>query len=339
MKNGILVGGNWIVDYVKLIDVFPEEEKLVNIISESNCNGGSAYNVIMDLWKLQANFPLSGVGLVGDDDRGNQIISHCRDLGINTTQIRQTNKAYTSYTDVMSVIGTGKRTFFHQRGANALLDIDDFDFSLSTDKIFHLGYLLLLDRLDIIEADGTTRAAKVLKKAKEHGLIVSVDIVSERSDRFKDIIPSSLPYVDYLFVNEYEAGMITDIKTIYTDGNIILKGCYEAASKLLDMGVNNWVILHFPEGVIALSKAGESHYQPSIRVPGEKIMGASGAGDAFLAGVLTAVHNNQDIKECLKLGVCAAASSLFKPTSSDGVLPSTECLKLADLYDYREAVV
>src|SRR6187402_103034 len=114
MKNGILVGGNWIVDYVKLIDVFPEEEKLVNILSESSCNGGSAYNVIMDLWKLQANFPLSGVGLVGDDDRGNQIISHCQSLGINTTQICQTNKAHTSYTDVMSVRGTGKRTFFHQ---------------------------------------------------------------------------------------------------------------------------------------------------------------------------------------------------------------------------------
>lgn len=336
MKNGILVGGNWIVDYVKLIDVFPEEEKLVNILSESSCNGGSAYNVIMDLWKLQANFPLSGVGLVGDDDRGNQIISHCKSLGINTEQIRQTSKAHTSYTDVMSVMGTGKRTFFHQRGANALLDIADFDFSLSQDKIFHLGYLLLLDQLDIIEADGATRASKVLKKAKDHGLITSVDIVSERSDRFKDVIPSSLPNVDYLFVNEYEAGMITGIKTIGEDGSIIMKNCYDAALQLLDMGVNEWVILHFPEGVIAVSKSGDTHFQPSIRVPAAKVAGASGAGDAFAAGVLIGVHNNCGMKECLELGVSAAASSLFASTSSDGVLPSDECLKLAGLYGYRE---
>jgi sugar/nucleoside kinase (ribokinase family) len=338
MKNGILVGGNWIVDYVKVIDVFPEEEKLVNILSESSCNGGSAYNVIMDLVKLQANFPLSGVGLVGDDDRGNQIINYCQSQGINTSQIRKTKKAYTSYTDVMSVKGTGKRTFFHQRGANALLDISDFDFSVSGDKIFHLGYLLLLDRLDIIEADGTTRASKVLKNAKQHGLVTSVDIVSERSDRFKDVIPSSLPYIDYLFVNEYEAGMITGIKTIDASGSIILKGCYDAALKLLAMGVNKWVILHFPEGVIAISRSGESHYQPSIQIPADKVVGASGAGDAFAAGVLIGVHNNQDMKDCLALGVGAAASSLFESTSSDGVLPSTECLKLAALFGYREAI-
>jgi sugar/nucleoside kinase (ribokinase family) len=339
MRNGILVGGNWIMDQVKLIDVFPEEEKLVNIFTESSCNGGSAYNVIIGLSKLQANFPLSGVGLVGDDEKGDRIISHCQSLGINTSQLRKTNKAHTSYTDVMSVKSTGKRTFFHQRGANALLDIEHFDFSISQDKIFHLGYLLLLDRLDIMEADGTTRATKVLKKAKEQGLIVSVDIVSERSDRFATIIPPSLPYIDYLFVNEYEAGMITGVKTIAAGGSIILTGCYDAALKLLAMGVNKWVILHFPEGVIAVSKSGDSHYQPSIKVPAEKIKGASGAGDAFLAGVLTGVHNNQSIEESLKLGVCAAASSLFEPTSSDGILPSAECLKLAELYAYREAIV
>ncbi|WP_214073758.1 carbohydrate kinase family protein [Mucilaginibacter sp. dw_454] len=337
MRNGILVGGNWIMDQVKLIDVFPEEEKLVNIFTESACNGGSAYNVIMGLVKLQADFPLSGVGLVGDDEKGDRIISHCQSLGINTNQIRQTKAAHTSYTDVMSVKSTGKRTFFHQRGANALLDIHDFDFSGSQDKIFHLGYLLLLDKLDIIEADGTTRATKVLKNAKAGGLITSVDIVSERSDRFKDVIPPSLPYIDYLFVNEYEAGMITGISTMI-DGNIILKRCYEAAHRIIDMGVKQWVILHFPTGVIAVSRGGQTHYQPSINMPAEKIAGASGAGDAFAAGVLTGVHNDREITECLNLGVCAAASSLFEPTSSDGILPSTECLKLAQLFGYREAI-
>lgn len=337
MRNGILVGGNWIMDQVKLIDVFPEEEKLVNIFTESSCNGGSAYNVIMGLVKLQADFPLSGVGLVGDDEKGERIISHCRSLGINTAQISKTAEAHTSYTDVMSVKSTGKRTFFHQRGANALLDIEHFDFSASQDKIFHLGYLLLLDKLDIIEADGTTRGSQVLKNAKAAGLITTVDIVSERSDRFKDVVSPSLPYIDYLFVNEYEAGKITGIDTTM-DGNIILKRCYEAAHRIIEMGVKQWVILHFPTGVIAVSKDGQVHYQPSINMPAEKIAGASGAGDAFAAGVLTGIHHDKDITECLNLGVCAAASSLFEPTSSDGILPSAECLKLAQLFGYREAV-
>ncbi|RZM22101.1 MAG: hypothetical protein EOO88_30455, partial [Pedobacter sp.] len=87
MRRGILVGGNWIIDQVKVVDAFPEEEKLVNILNEYSSNGGSAYNILKGLVKLNAGFPLDGVGLVGDDDRGTQIIQDCQDLGIDTSQI------------------------------------------------------------------------------------------------------------------------------------------------------------------------------------------------------------------------------------------------------------
>lgn len=338
MRNGILVGGNWIIDQVKIIDVFPEEEKLVNIYSECMSNGGSAYNILKDLVRLKADFPLSGLGLVGDDERGDYIINECMELNIDTTQIRKNLSAYTSYTDVMTVKSTGKRTFFHQRGANALLDIEHFDFSISTAKIFHLGYLLLLDKLDMLEASGLTRAAKVLKRAREAGFITSVDIVSENSNRFNKLIPPALRYIDYLFVNEYEAAMISGIETV-SDGKVLLDNCYKAAFRILDMGVNEWVIVHFPAGAIAVSKEGRSVFQPSIKVPDDKVVGAVGAGDAFAAGVLMGVHNNQVMEKCLTLGVCAAAASLFASTSSDGVLSSTECLFLSKKYGFRNDLV
>jgi hypothetical protein len=34
-RTGILGGGNWIVDAVKIIDVFPQQDALANILSES----------------------------------------------------------------------------------------------------------------------------------------------------------------------------------------------------------------------------------------------------------------------------------------------------------------
>jgi sugar/nucleoside kinase (ribokinase family) len=337
MRKGILIAGNWIIDQVKMIDVFPEEEKLVNIFTESSSNGGSAYNIIMALLHMQADFPLCGLGLVGDDARGDQIIEDCQVLGIDTTQIRKAEGAYTSYTDVMTVKGTGRRTFFHQRGANALLDMEHFDFSEAREKIFHLGYLLLLDKLDELEPDGRTRASKVLQKAKEQGYITSADIVSERSDRFKAIIPSSLPYIDYLFVNEFEAGMITGVETV-VNGQINQERCAEAASKILEMGVNQWVLLHFPDGAVAIHKTGKMIFQPSIHLPADKISGAVGAGDAFAAGVLFGVHNDWDMERSLILGVCAAASSLFATTSSDGILPAEECMSLTSTYGFRGAI-
>ena len=189
MKRGILAGGNWIIDQVKIIDHYPEIEELVNIFQEYTSNGGSAYNVLKDLYKLKAPFPLEGIGLVGDDERGNKIIEECKNNLINTTQIRKTGLADTSYTDVMSLHSSGKRTFFHQRGANALLRESHFDFTISSSKIFHLGYLLLLDKLDDVSPDGSTGASRVLKKAKNSGLITSADLVSENCGRFTKIVP------------------------------------------------------------------------------------------------------------------------------------------------------
>lgn len=336
MRNGILVAGNWIIDHVKVIDIYPEENKLANILAEYSSNGGSAFNVLKALYKLGVKWPLSGIGLIGDDERGNIIIADCKKMAVNTDQIYRTDQANTSYTDVMTVQSSGKRTFFHQRGANDLLDKVHFDFAISDSKIFHLGYLLLLEKLDLVEADGTTAAAKVLKKAKEHGLITSVDIVSESSDRFKKVIPSSLPFVDYLFINEFEAQMLAGVPTTTSDGEITVEGCYEAASKIMEMGVREWVVLHFPQGAIALNRKKEKLYQPSIKLPVEKIRGAVGAGDAFAAGVLTGIHDNLEMGDCLRQGVCAAATSLFENTSSDGILPLEECLQLVQLYSFIE---
>jgi sugar/nucleoside kinase (ribokinase family) len=153
-RRGILAGGNWIVDRPKIIDVYPVQDSLANILRETSSNGGSPYNVLIDLARLQAPFPLFAVGLVGEDPAGEYILRDCRAHGIDTRQLRICKEAPTSYTDVMTVQSTGRRTFFHQRGANAFLGAADFDFAESSARIFHLGYLLLLDRLDQADPNG-----------------------------------------------------------------------------------------------------------------------------------------------------------------------------------------
>lgn len=336
MRNGILAGGNWIIDQVKVIDRYPSEEKLANILEEFRSNGGSSYTVLKDLYKIGVSFPLEGVGLIGDDERGYQILKECHDLSINTAQLRMKKNVNTSYTDVMSVRSTGKRTFFHNRGANALLEKAHFDFSKSQAKIFHLGYLLLLDELDKIEPDGSTGSSILLKRAKEHGFITSVDIVSEDSTRFKEIVSPSLPFIDYLFMNEFEAKMLTGIDTCNLNGRLSVQKCFEAAEKVIELGVQKWVIIHFPEGAIALSHTNKSLFQPSIDISEEETFGSVGAGDAFAAGVLTGMHENWTMERSLELGVCVAASSLFSVTASGSIKTCDECLNLAKLHGYRK---
>ena len=181
-RSGILAGGSWIVDRTKMIDFYPAQDALANILQEMSNNGGAPYNVLIDLARLQASFPLEAVGLVGDDAAGGFIRADCRAHGIDTCQLHSSKEAPTSYTDVMTVQSTGRRTFFHQRGANAFLDSAHFDFTQSRARIFHLGYILLLDRLDQPDPKYGTVAAALLARARAAGFKTSLDLVSEDSD-------------------------------------------------------------------------------------------------------------------------------------------------------------
>jgi sugar/nucleoside kinase (ribokinase family) len=77
-RRGLLAGGNWIIDQVKMIDVYPQPEQLSNIRSQSQGTGGAPYNVLIDLAKSGAPFPLLAAGLVGEDSLGEQILEDCR---------------------------------------------------------------------------------------------------------------------------------------------------------------------------------------------------------------------------------------------------------------------
>jgi sugar/nucleoside kinase (ribokinase family) len=334
-RNGVLAGGNWLLDHTKIIDVYPAQDALANILAESSSNGGGAYNVLKDLARLQAPFPLAAVGLIGDDPAGAYIREDCLALGIDTRQLHVTKEAPTSHTDVMMVKSTGRRTFFHQRGANAFLDAAHFDFSGSDARIFHLGYLLLLDRLDQPDPACGTVAAAVLNRAQEAGFKTSVDLVSEDSNRFAEIVLPALRYCDYCVLNEFEAERTTGV-AILNDGEIDLDAARKAAHKLLVAGVREWVVIHFAEGAIAVGADGQEIAQPTVDIPHDRIAGALGAGDAFAAGMLLGLHEEVPINVALAYGVCVAAASLTHPTSSNGVQPLSECLRLAEEFGYRQ---
>ena len=337
-RRGILAAGNWIIDRVKLIDVYPSQERLANILSESLSHGGAPFNVLKALNKMAFDFPLEGIGVIGDDENGQEILRQCHQRNIDAKKINVLKGASTSYTDVMTVASSGIRTFFHYRGANALLDETFFDFSNSRAKIFHLGYLLLLDGLDKVMADGSTGAGRVLKSARARGLITSADVVSEQSDRYARIIPPSLKFTDILFINDFETRMLTGMEVVNEDGVFQAKRGLAAAELILRMGVQQWVIIHCPKGVLALNKNGERIVQETLRIPPSAVRGTVGAGDAFAAGVLGGIHEGWKIRECLLLGISAAAASLMDETASEGIKPWRECLELVRKFGFNESL-
>ncbi len=322
-RRGLLAGGNWIVDHVKMIDVWPAQDALANISAQADGNGGGPYNLTKNLAKLGCGFPLGGVGLIGRDADGEAILRDCASHGIDARAIQQVATAPTSYTNVMTVTSTGRRTFFHQQGANALLDLTHFDLTQTNARIFYLGYLCLLKTLDQVDATGRTKAAHLFEQARAAGLTTVADLVSNESSDFAAIVNPCLPQLDYLFLNEYELAHL-----VRAAASKIPTQLEAQAREVLQRGVHRAVIVHLPEGALCVPTAGAVIWRPAVRVPANLIVGTAGAGDAFSSGFLLGLHEGWDFQRCLELGVCAAAASLRDATCSAAVESWQNCLAL-----------
>ncbi len=323
-RSGLLAAGNFIIDQVKMIDLWPEQDALATISGVSPSNGGGPYNLLKDLARLGAPFPLAAAGRLGDDANGQAIRDDCAAHGVDVSRFIDTPGVPTPFTDVMTVEGTGRRTFFYHPGANAHFSEDDLDFGTNeTARFFYLGYVMLLERLDHPRADGSNGAGALLEKATEAGYFTIVDIVSGAPERFPKVVPPSLPETDLLFLNEFEAGCVLETKVPAERDAMI-----EAARRFLDLGVRQTVILHAASGAVAVSRDGEVAVQSAVAMPAEEIRGAVGAGDAFGAGVIYGLHDGWGMKRCLETGACVAAACLTDETTSGGVCKLEDALRL-----------
>jgi sugar/nucleoside kinase (ribokinase family) len=165
-------------------------------------------------------------------------------------------------------------------------------------------------------------------------LLTVLDCVSAAPERFSTVVAPVLPEVDVLFANDYEAEQLTGMK-LGRGPTLSRNAVEQAARALLALGVRRHVILHFPEGACAASADGSIVWQAAVRVPAALIAGAAGAGDAFAAGCLFGLHEEQPLAAALELGVCAAATSLLHPTCSESVPPATEALRFGHTHGFH----
>ena len=233
--------------------------------------------------------------------------------------------AATSYTDVMSEYDGGSRTFFHFRGANARLSAEHILQMESPARIFHLGYLLLLDELDKPDPQHGVVAARVLKELQAKGYETSVDVVSEEGGRFRSIVEPCLPHIDYFIVNEIEAGAVCGTQLRSPEGVLLRDRVEAAAETLMHRGIGRLCAIHFPEGGYALTREGDTCWCDAIPVAAKAIVSSVGAGDAFCAGMLYAQHERMPLRDALRLANASARFNLFSATSTGGA-PTLEQL-------------
>ncbi|MBQ2784887.1 MAG: carbohydrate kinase family protein [Oscillospiraceae bacterium] len=302
-KTGIIVAGTVIVDKINEISAYPKSGELTQIRSIQKAIGGCVPNVALDLKKISPDLPICAVGTIGDDEEGTFVTDTLQQGCVDTAGLTVMQGEKTSFTEVMSVPG-GQRTFFTYAGASAKFGSEHVDFVKNCPKILHLGYFLLLERVDNGEG------LKILQAAKAHGVETSIDLVSENSDRYALVAPC-LPYTDYLIINELEAGKLTGIEPCKDN-------LEQLARKLKDMGVQKKVIIHMPDCAVCLSDEGCTCVA-SYQLPDGYIQGTTGAGDAFCAGALIGIYHGWTDREILEFASASAVMALGSPDATSGL--------------------
>ena len=316
-RCGIACAGNWIVDVVHSIDHWPAKSDLVQIHTEAEGVGGGAANVALGLAAFDTGLPVFAVGLLGQDRHAETVRRACAAAWVDMRWLGATSAAPTAHTHVMTVPGDS-RTFFYHPGSNDLLAEPDVPVAdMSNLRLFYLGYLNLLARLDAQDA-GSTGATRLLARARAVGLITCVDLVSRDHPEFRASVETALPQIDYLFLNEVEAQRATGIGV---SGPADAAGLVLAADHLLARGVGRAVVMHTAELAIWAGADGLRLTRPAQIVPPQDIVSPVGAGDAFCAGVLLAIHEGWSPEVALTLAHRAAAAALRGATATDAIPP------------------
>jgi len=318
-RSGILAAGVMLVDYVHRISHWPEQGWLTEIQHSEKAAGGAPLNVLLTLSRMQCTLPLAAIGLLGNDADGDFLLAMMKAAQIDYRLVQRTDDKPTAMTQVMTT-PDGQRTFFFSPGANSLLDRPHFAAVDDAQRIFHLGYLLLLETLDGVDSEFGTRSARLLAHMQQRGYFTSLDLASRACDYRPQVLPA-LRWLDYLVINELEAQALSGV--LLRDGRGIQPPAAfaRAAQWLAEQGVRQRVVIHAPEGAWGREADGEGVWQPAWQLAPDAIVGSVGAGDAFCAGVLFASHEGEDMVSTLKLAHTCACFNLRAANATDGIRP------------------
>lgn len=333
MNKGITVAGNIVLDYIKTVSTYPRPGNLSDIFDVQQAAGGCVTNTLIDLARMKGNIPLYAAGRIGDDEAGRYMLEVIRREGIDISGISVSQKKKTSFSDAMSAVDTGERTFFHYRGANAEFSPAHVMAESLNCDLFHIGYILLLDAFDAHDNEYGTVMARFLHDLQKKGIRTSIDVVSGESGLFQEKVIPALRYCDYAIMNEFEAGSVSGLPARRQDGSLNMENIIKTMEFMLRHGVKRRVIVHCPEAGFCLDAEAGLFVEPSYHLPKGYIKGSVGAGDAFCAGCLYAIYHDRDPKWMLRYAAAAAAANLSAPDSISGMKSHEELIKIMQTWE------
>lgn len=256
-------------------------------------HGGKGSNQAVACARLGTNVRF--VARIGKDAFGESALKMYRDEGIDVGFVRQTSEQPTGVGFILVERESGHNCIAFDPGANELLtaaDVRQSEGALAAAQV-------VLAQLEIPVA----AAEAAMACGREGGAVTILNPAPVRP------LPASLlRLVDVLTPNQTEAKVLTGRSP---DMEIAPE---DVARELIGLGVKQVVMTLGEEGALIVDAA-SSRRIPALRVP---VVDTTGAGDAFNAGIATALAFGMRLEAAVEFGVIIGAMAVTK----DGVIPA-----------------
>ena len=278
----------------KNIDIISVGELLIDMISIDFAErmdevetfkrivGGSPANLAMNMKRLGSNVRL--ISTVGHDDMGNFLMNYVKNLGLDTSLMRQTNIPTT-----LILVSRSKNVsnFEAYRGADARISMSQMsDDILGQTAIFHTTCFAMSKK------PAQTNILRGAKRAVELGCQLSIDAnyaqkIWQNTTEAQRIVAEYCSHGAFVKVSE------VDWERLYGSK---LEDPKTAAEHFLNLGAKNVCVTLGGDGCFVADTEG-GHFLAARKV---EVKDTTGAGDAFWSGFLRAKLDGLPIFEAAK---------------------------------------
>jgi pseudouridine kinase len=254
--------------------------------------GGVGRNIATNLSAMQC--AVQFITPIGTDDDGELVLSELLQSGVDVHHVfRATTHPTGRYLAVFDAAGE-LEVAVSDMGIMEVLSPAEI---LKRSEVFQQAKVICVDANLPPETIGAT-----LDLANSFGIISVVQTVSvQKSLR----ILKYLPYIHTITPNREELSALTDMPTT------TIEEVERAAKAIQSRGVHSVVVTMGGDGVLVASHEGTEHF-PTTYVP---VIDATGAGDAFTAGLVCGYCRNMSMSNMIRLGQ-SLASQILKSTES-----------------------
>lgn len=279
------------VDYLSILDPYPQLDDKVDVLKSSIQGGGPVPTALATLAKLGAK--VCYIGKVGADAEGELVRSQLEKEGVDTRFMLLDKKIKTSQAYIWVDKKSGKRTVALDRDKKNILSRKELGF---LDTIF-TKYLHL-------DAREPQLNISVASWAKRQYALVCLDVGSLRKG-----VESVFPYVDHLVVSSRFACGFTQNADPYAACNLLMKtGCETAVVTIGEKGC----ICGTDEGIF---------HSTGFKV---RVVDTTGAGDVFHGAFIYGLLRSWPLRKTTEFANACAAIKCRKLGGRAGIPALTQ---------------